>query len=275
MGMFDYVQSEVPLPDGYTGKLQTKSFDSCLTTILIRADGRLFEKHDEYETVPVSERPFPHDPKKHLIGSRRLTKENWRDVNFHGDFEFYGSGRGQGEWHAYIARFTHGHLEYIKVAPARYGIPAREPSSGEGVVDGGLGRGGGIEPGPEDTITHVWPSGADQAQALREQGRKGGLRFEAYLPPKIADWLLDLIERDVFTDPSEAVFVILGEHMELQPHRDLRDELVRRKIQAAMDDPRPLQSSDDVRARLKERIANRGEPAVWTTLLPKSHNKLG
>jgi hypothetical protein len=268
MGMFDYVQSEVPLPDGYTGKLQTKSFDSCLTTILIRADGRLLEKNDEYETVPVSERPFPNHPTKQFFGSRRLIKENWRELNFHGDFEFYGSERGTGAWHGYIARFTHGQLEYIKVAPARYGIPAREPSSGEGVGDNGLERGGSIAPIPEDTLTHLWPSGADQAQALREQGRKGGLRFEAYLPQKIADWLLDLIEREVFTDPSEAVFVILGEHMELQPHRDLRDELVRRRIQGAMDDPRPLLSSDEVRARPDERITSRSAPAVWTKLVP-------
>jgi len=34
-----------------------------------------------------------------------------------------------------------------------------------------------------------------QARALREQAGKGGLRFEAYLPPDLAEWLLDLIER--------------------------------------------------------------------------------
>lgn len=44
MGMFDTVQSEVPLPDGYTGELQTKSFDCVLTTILIRADLKLAKR---------------------------------------------------------------------------------------------------------------------------------------------------------------------------------------------------------------------------------------
>jgi hypothetical protein len=34
-----------------------------------------------------------------------------------------------------------------------------------------------------------------QARALREPAGKGGLRFEAYLPPDLAEWLLDLIER--------------------------------------------------------------------------------
>lgn len=47
-----------------------------------------------------------------------------------------------------------------------------------------------------------------------------GLTFEAYLPPDIADWLLDMIERDAFTDPSEAVFATLSKYMELQPHKE-------------------------------------------------------
>src|SRR3546814_10318758 len=45
-----------------------------------------------------------------------------------------------------------------------------------------------------------------QAKALREQARAGGLRFEAYLPPALADWLLERIERGTFADPGEAVF---------------------------------------------------------------------
>jgi antitoxin ParD1/3/4 len=62
-----------------------------------------------------------------------------------------------------------------------------------------------------------------QARALREQASKGGLRFEVFLPSGLAEWVLDFVERGVFTDPSEAVFVILGEHQELEPHADLRD----------------------------------------------------
>jgi hypothetical protein len=38
-----------------------------------------------------------------------------------------------------------------------------------------------------------------QAEALRQQAGKGGLRFEAYLPPDLAEWLLSLIERGVAT----------------------------------------------------------------------------
>ena len=49
----------------------------------------------------------------------------------------------------------------------------------------------------------------DQARALREQARTGGLRFEAYLPGDMADWLLAQVEQGHFVDPSEAVFAIL------------------------------------------------------------------
>ena len=71
---------------------------------------------------------------------------------------------------------------------------------------------------------------AAQARALREQARKGGLRFDAYLPPSLAEWLLELIERGIFADPSEAVFVILGEHRDLEPHADLRREALKRRV---------------------------------------------
>jgi antitoxin ParD1/3/4 len=103
-----------------------------------------------------------------------------------------------------------------------------------------------------------------QARTLREQAGKGGLRFEAYLPPELADWLLDQIERGIFADPSEAVFVILGEHRELEPHADLREELLRRTVQAAMDDPRPSLSGNEVETQLRE-LADTPLPeaAVW------------
>jgi len=53
MGMFDYVRSEIPLPNGFTGDLQTKDFDCIMTTILIRADGRLVKEENlSYASCP-------------------------------------------------------------------------------------------------------------------------------------------------------------------------------------------------------------------------------
>jgi len=124
------------------------------------------------------------------------------------------------------------------------------------------------------TVTKASPDAGDgpeakaariaQARALKEQAGKGGLRFEAYLAPGLAEWLLDLIERGVFADPSEAVFVIFGEHRDLEPHADLRRELLSRLCQAAIDDPRPSLSGEDVQRHLQELLDTpMSEPALW------------
>ena len=106
-----------------------------------------------------------------------------------------------------------------------------------------------------------------QAKALKEIAQKGGLRFEAYLPPGLAEWLLGLIEQGVFVDPSEATFVILGEHKDLEPHADLRRELLNRTLQAAIDDPRPSFPSEEVMEKLRKLATGpRPEPAEWRNL---------
>ena len=103
-----------------------------------------------------------------------------------------------------------------------------------------------------------------QARALRDQAREGGLRFEAFLPPGLAEWVLDLVARGVFTSPSDAAFVMLGVQRDLEPHADLRLEILKRSVQAAIDDPRPPISAEELRERMRRRSeAPRPEPAVW------------
>jgi hypothetical protein len=120
MGMFDYVQSEIPLPDGFEGELQSKDFDCEMTTLVIRSNGRLEVERFEYEEVPPAERkhPDPNDP-MHFVGMLRRVNRRWEDLNFHGDFNFYGSNERYGKpdyrWHEYIARFTDGKLVRIDV----------------------------------------------------------------------------------------------------------------------------------------------------------------
>jgi hypothetical protein len=100
------------------------------------------------------------------------------------------------------------------------------------------------------------------------QARAGGLRFEAYLPEPLADWLLERIERGMFTDPSEAVFAITTNFHDLEPHRDLREELLRRKLQAAIDDPRPVIPLEQVMAEMRSRLAEpRPESARWRKIV--------
>jgi antitoxin ParD1/3/4 len=108
------------------------------------------------------------------------------------------------------------------------------------------------------------------AKALREQATHGGLRFEVFLPPGLAEWILDLVARGVFTDPSEAVFVMLGEQRELEPHGDLRQEILKRSLQAAVDDPRPGVSGEEFAERMRKRLeAPPAEPAIWAGAKPR------
>jgi len=113
-------------------------------------------------------------------------------------------------------------------------------------------------PSPEEKAKNI-----AQAKALRTQAEKGGLRFSAYLPPGLADWLLGLIEKGTFIEPSEAVFVMLREAQELEPHHDLRRELLTRIVQASEDDPRPSIPAEEVFRELREARTLPLEPAVW------------
>lgn len=103
-----------------------------------------------------------------------------------------------------------------------------------------------------------------QAAALRERAREHGLQFEVFLPPALAEWVLDFVEKGVFIDPSEAVFVMLGEQQDLEPHGDLREEILKRSLESAMNDPHPGYSAEEVVEMMRERRTRpRQEPAVW------------
>ncbi len=105
----------------------------------------------------------------------------------------------------------------------------------------------------------------DQARSLREQARKGGLEFEAYLPPDMADWILDLVEREIFVDPSEAVFVLMGQAREIAPHDDIKHELLQRSLERGLRDADEGRTycSAEVEAHVQAAIENGAAPAVW------------
>lgn len=116
-----------------------------------------------------------------------------------------------------------------------------------------------------------WPSAEDWAHSLAEatrlmpQAEAGGMRFEVSLPPRLATWILESIARKDFLTPDEAVYVMLKEGLELSRHADLRQELLRRSIGEAMDDPAPSIPAEEVFAQLKAlRDAPRPEPAIWS-----------
>lgn len=123
MGIFDYVRCEVPLPDGFSGELQTKDFeDPYLETYTIKKDGRLTKRYVERrEPVPESEWKYvgATDALEQLWHEQSKTKPIFAesDINFHGMLNFYGtSGKredGSYEWHEYNAKFTDGKLVEI------------------------------------------------------------------------------------------------------------------------------------------------------------------
>lgn len=88
MGMFDYVDCEVPLPGlrSKMGNMQTKDFECSMSTYTIKEDGTLWT--DCYGK-PVQ-----------LAG-------------YHGMLNFYAMERG-GKWHEFNAKFTDGKLEGIE-----------------------------------------------------------------------------------------------------------------------------------------------------------------
>lgn len=105
----------------------------------------------------------------------------------------------------------------------------------------------------------------EQARSLKERAKAGGLRFEAYLPPGLAEWVLEMVEKGEFVDPSEAVFVFMQQARELDPHNDLKEELLRRKIEQAREGP--YIDQNEVFNDLNERAKNRKEPAYWDKIV--------
>ncbi|KMS59954.1 hypothetical protein V474_07535 [Novosphingobium barchaimii LL02] len=120
--MFDYVRSQIALPDGFTGELQSKDFDCYLSVLEIREGGTLWIERFETEEVPLAERPYPEaDDWRSFIGSERRINERWEQIEFHGDMNFYGTDADMG-WHEYTARFSNGNLDWIKqISPAGEG----------------------------------------------------------------------------------------------------------------------------------------------------------
>jgi len=94
MGLFDYLKCEVKLPKASKeieeNIFQTKDFENSLDTYIITK-------------------------KRKLV---LISKNKRKTISFHGDITFYtctGEHKTKDfKWYQYVARFTHGKLEYIK-----------------------------------------------------------------------------------------------------------------------------------------------------------------
>lgn len=105
----------------------------------------------------------------------------------------------------------------------------------------------------------------EQANALKQQASAGGLKFEAYLTPDLAVWVLNMVERGVFIDPSEAVFVFMGQAKDIEPYDDLKRDILKRCLEESIKQAENGRSytTEEVRQHLDEAMKNRTEPAVW------------
>jgi antitoxin ParD1/3/4 len=105
----------------------------------------------------------------------------------------------------------------------------------------------------------------EQARALKERAKQSGLKFEVYLPSGLAEWVLQMVEDGVFIDPCEAVFVLMQQAKELEPHADLKQEILRRSLSKAEKEYENgnFYTMEEVREHLDEIIRGETPPVTW------------
>ncbi len=117
MGMYDYVDCRVPLPDARPTPpclFQTKDLSCELEKFTINDDGRLIHHSVRYEEVPKAERPYPNDDGiLGFCGAIKSIPTGDVDLNFHGVLEFYDYNVDTKEWREFNAKFTDGKLVEI------------------------------------------------------------------------------------------------------------------------------------------------------------------
>jgi hypothetical protein len=111
VGMFDTLRFEYPLPDSRHQDLdfQTKDLECLLDNFTITRDGRLIRN-------------------VWRAGEGFTSGTEWP---FHGDIRFYTSAEDK-TWIEYVARFTHGHVEWIQpLEEAGQAVEAAPPDAEE------------------------------------------------------------------------------------------------------------------------------------------------
>ena len=116
------------------------------------------------------------------------------------------------------------------------------------------------------------PDNNKDIASVRRQAAEGGLTFEAYLPPALAEWVIGLVEHEVFHSPSEAVFIAMQSFQELDEHPDLQQELLNRAMQKSIEaaEEGGGNPAEEVMERLRKALEEpRAEPAVWDKSLDR------
>jgi len=106
MGIYDDVHCEADLPSGYSGlerTFQSKSLFRCLDRLTITKEGRLVLHAFRYQ---------PAQEAGDLLPLMTRIPAGDIDLEFHGDIRLTSTMEDQ--FAEYVARFTHGTLEWIR-----------------------------------------------------------------------------------------------------------------------------------------------------------------
>jgi len=118
MGMFDWIQCEMSLPDGSSPlkrEFQTKSFDNTMSKYVINTKGYLYEHRWDYRLVE--------DETHFLKGYIEEVEDSFQQIHltdYHGDIIFYDSKKIGEVWRDYYARFTDGKVSRMWYVDAKF-----------------------------------------------------------------------------------------------------------------------------------------------------------
>lgn len=117
----------------------------------------------------------------------------------------------------------------------------------------------------------------EQARSLKERACTGGLKFQAYLAPEIALWVLDKIEHNIFIDPGEAVSEYMKQAKDIDPYDDIKAEILKRILLEAEDDIRhgQIYTAEEVWQQIEDLRENATKPAVWVKISQDEREVLG
>jgi antitoxin ParD1/3/4 len=111
----------------------------------------------------------------------------------------------------------------------------------------------------------------ERARLLRQQAAAGGLKFETYLPSGLAEWVLDMVEKGIFRDPGEAVFVYMSQAQDITEVPGLgqmiEGEIIQERIAEAEKPDAKTYTMDEVKAHF-EKWSKEQHPAAYWYQLP-------
>jgi len=81
-----------------------------------------------------------------------------------------------------------------------------------------------------------------------------------------------VVHQGDFIDPSEAVFVFLGQAQDIDDSTSIKTEILRHRLakgEKDCEEGRTSSSMEDIRERLKEKMKNNPQTAVWQKISQK------